>query len=241
MTATELLEYYSDTLPKEYLEQPNAVATIQALAYLGLLPQDGGLVYDLDGNVVTDVDGSPVTVYNIDDRPILPLAIIPAFDINTAVGEQLRFIAEGTGAKSSGYNLSGQFVELSDDEFRLLLKAVSARNYMRATTQAITSFIFQFFPDILRVKDNLSMHMSYLYLVPLGSLPWVELFITQGFLPRPLGVASVLIYGFPTDSVFFGLRTYLTGPPSWIRPACTYSAPVASTRPVLLYSDILEV
>src|SRR5579872_1029374 len=100
MNTTQLTEYYTNTLPKEYVTQPNAYATIGLLAYVALMPQDGGVVTDpSDGSVVTDPStGAPVTVLDPNASPILPLAIIPAFDITTAVGQQLNFIAEGIGA-----------------------------------------------------------------------------------------------------------------------------------------------
>lgn len=240
MNVTQLTEYYSNLLPLEYKTQPKAAATIQALAYMGLLPQDGGVVYDLDGDVVTDVDGAPVTVFDPDNFEILPLAITSAFDIQTAEGQQLQYIAEAIGAKSLGYNLSGQLIQLTDDEYRLLLQAASARNYLRATLKEIDYFINFWFPGILRVKDELGMHMSFVYLAELGALPWVELFITQGFLPRPLTVAMVVVNPFPATTLF-GFRTYLAGPAPWVAPVCTYTDPVTTTDPVLTYSDFLEV
>lgn len=237
MNATELTEYYGNTLIKEYVTQPNAYSTIQLLAYIGLMPQDGGIVYDVDGSVVTDL-GNPVTVLDPNSAPILPLAIIPAFDIATAVGQQLEFIAEGIGAVNSGLNLLGQFVILDDTNYRLLLQAAQARNFLVSTTAAIQAFVARFFSGILRVKDELNMRMSYQLLVPAGSVPWVDLFISQGFLPRPLGVEMSL----STDPIsFFGCISYSDPTPeSWVRPACTYSVPVTSASPVLLYSDGLQ-
>ncbi len=86
----------------------------------------------------------------------------------------------------------------------------------------------RFFSSILRVKDELGMRMSYQLLIPAGSLPWVDLFITEGFLPRPLGVELSLT---TTTVMFFGVRTYTEPPESWVKPACTYTAPVASATP----------
>lgn len=213
MTNQELIDYYANLLPKQYVTQPNAFATIELLAELGLMPQNIGVDINAD--------------------PILPLAIIPAFNIQTAVGQQLEFMAESIGGSRYGTNLSGQAVTLNDSDYRLLLQAVQARNYLRATTAEIDSFISRFFSGILRVRDEQEMRMSYTYLATLGTQNWAELFITQKFLPRPLGVEMDFVIG----ANFFGCRTYLNGPPSWVRPACTYSAPVSSPTPILLYSD----
>lgn len=199
MTATELLKYYSNLLPNQYLTQANAVATVQALAYLGLMPQDGGLVYDpIDGSVVTDpITGEPVTVLDPDARPILPLAILPAFDINTAVGQQLKFLAQASGVTNTGFDLFGNNVTLDNDQFRILVRMAVARNYIRATLPEILHFVLTYFPGILTVMDDLFMNMTYYYSAPIGSNLPAEMFINQGLLPRPLGVnADVVVFGY---------------------------------------------
>ncbi len=229
---TEFQNYYSALLPLQF-QKPNAIATIETEVYPVLMPQDGGLVTDNEGDIVTDSEGYPVTVLDPDAAPILPLALLPAFNLATAVGQQLQFIAEGIGAKNYGYNLSGQYVTLPDSQYRLLLAAVQGKNYLVATTAAIQSYVAQYFSGILRVKDELDMRMSYQVLV--SSIPnWVALFISQGFLPRPLGVALSLT----TTVSFFGCITYSNPTPAaWVKSACTYSAPVTSSFPILLYSD----
>jgi len=232
MTTDEILEYYANLLPAEYRSQPNAYATIQTLAALGLFPQGG--------NVVTDPQTGDPLFNNgqlVIDSPygeLLPLALQKAFDIQTAVGQQLDYLAKPIGAKRSGYTLSGQWVTLGDSDFRLLLQAAGAKNFLRATTKAITTFVSQFFQGLLRVTDNLGMHMTFTYLSSLGSHIWIELFISQGFLPSPLGVsAGEVIIG----TNFFGFRTSTTPPPSWVRPFCLSMAPVHSSTPLLLSTD----
>lgn len=240
MTNTELFDYYANTLPAQYREQPNAYATIALLAYLALLPQDGGPIYDLDGNIIIDIDLTPVTSLDPNARPILPLAITEAFDIDTAVGQQLDFIAEAIGAKRSGYNLLGQWVTLDEDDYRILLKAVSSRNYLVATTPNIVKFITSFFSGILTVKDDKNMHMTFLYLATLGTVPWAELFITQGFLPRPLAVGISIANINPYPGVlFYGFRTALSPAPSYVSPVSTISDPL--TGHVLTASDFIPV
>lgn len=202
MTNQELISYYANLLPSQYVTQPNAYQTIQDLAYIALMPQDGGIVYDMSGNVVTDpFTRTVVTALDIDDAPILPLAIAPAFDIQTAVGQQLQFLAEAVGITNAGFNLLGNWVVLTDAQFRQLLQAGSGRNYLRATLPAIIQFIKTYFSTSLQVTDDLYMHMTYYYSEVLGSDPVTELFITQGLLPRPLGVGMNVI-GFGYD--YFG-------------------------------------
>jgi hypothetical protein len=237
MTVQQYIDYYANLLPAEYRSLPNAFATIETLAALGLLTMGGDVVVDpASGDPVFDMGELVV------DGPytgILPLALAQAFNIQTAVGQQLQFLGETIGAVNSGLNLSGQFVTLSDSDYRLLLQAVSARNFLRATNAAIDTFLQKFFPGIITVQDMGFMHMSVQYKASLGSKLWAELFITQGFLPRPLGVAAsaVVIASGP----FFGLRRYLSGPQATVRPICTYTAPVASPAPLLKYTSALAV
>lgn len=215
-TTQEQINYYGALLIKQYSTQPKAVATIQALATMGLLTQA-----------------------SLSD-PILPLAVQNAFNLLTAIGEQLQFIGEAVGVKNTGYNLSGQFVTLSDADYGLLLQAASARNFLRATTPAIVSFITTFFSGIMTVRDDLRMHMTFFYAAQKGTKNWVELFITQGFLPRPLGVGYSLIYTFPyVGKNFFGVRTTISPAPSYVSQVSTVTVPL--TGIVLTTSDLIPV
>lgn len=212
MTTYDLLSYYDQLLPAQYRSQPKAVATIDTLAALALMPQGGNVVVDNEGDPTFDSHGNVIT-----DSPfgeILPLAVSEAFDIKTAEGQQLQFIGESIGAKNQGYNLSGQYVVLSDSDYRLLLQAAGAKNFLRATLPQIVKFMVQFFTGIMTVTDLRFMHMSFTYLQPLGSLPWAELFITQGFLPIPLGVGYSLIKPTVPTGPFFGFTSTVEPAPS---------------------------
>lgn len=234
-TTQEQINYYANLLPKEFITQPNAYATIQTLASMALMPQGNNYLTDQTGKALTDLAGDVFTDAPFVE-PILPLAIIPAFDIKTAVGAQLKILAQAVGVKNFGYNLLGQYINLPDDQFRLLIQAASARNYLRGTTDQIQSFIFNFFSGILQVVDDQHMHMTFFYLVQKGSLPWVDLFITQGFLPRPLGVGMSFIYKYPYPATkFFGVRTTIAPAPSYVSQISTVTVPL--TGRVLTTSD----
>ena len=237
-TTSQYGTYYADLLPAQYRTMPKARATIKTLADLAIMPQGGNYLLDQNYNPLTDSNGNYLTDQSLE--PIMPLALANAFDVTTATGQQLQFLAQLVGCVNNGYNLSGQFVTLTDAQFSLLIQAKGAYNRLRGTTQAIQNFIAQYFSGILRVSDDLNMKMTYTFLIPLNSLPWVELFITQGFLPRPLGVRmGTIIY---PSGVYFGFCTYWAPAPSWVAPMCTYSSPVtAPTNPILLYSESIEV
>lgn len=200
-TTAEYLAYYSSLLPSQYGQQPNAVATIQLLAALALMPQGGNVLTDNEGNILFDNEGNVIT--DSDYGELMGLALGEAFNINNAVGQQLQFLGLLVGVEDSGYNLSGQYVTLSDDDYRKLILAVAGWNQLRGTNQAVDVFINQYFNGILTYTDQLNMGMSFTYLPVLGSVLWAELFITGKFLPRPLGVQANIVYTFPVTGPFF--------------------------------------
>ena len=229
--------YYADQLPAQYRTFPNARATIKALADLAIMPQAGNYLTDQNFVPLTDENGNYLT----DQSPgeIMPLALLNAFDVTTAVGQQLQYLAQLVGCSNSGYNLSGQFVKLSDNQFRILIIAKGAYNRLRGTTPAIQNFISTYFSGILRVSDDLNMQMTYTYLVSLGSLPWSELFITQGFLPRPLGVnMGPLVLGGNFYAFVTSINTIAS---AWQKPFCTSTAVVSATNPILTSQLVIEV
>jgi len=238
-TTQEQIDYYANLLPKEYVTLPNAYATIQALAEMALMPQGGNYLTDRNGNALTDVPGN-LFIDGPFIEPILPLALSEAFELPNAEGVQLEILAQAVGVQRSGFNLLGQYITLSDAQFRLLIQAASARNFLRATTQAIQAFIFQFFSGILQVVDDQRMHMTFFYLIQKGSLPWVDLFITGGLLPRPLGVGISIVYLYPYPSTnFFGVRTTIAPAPSYVSQISTVTVPL--TGRVLTTSDGITI
>ena len=201
MTTQDYISYYQGLLPMEY-QLPNAQGTIATLAELALMPQGHNVVVDGEGNIVFSGDD---VVYDSPYGEIMPLAIPQAFVLATAVGQQLQFLGRIGGAQNYGLALSGQFVTLTDDEYRLLIYAVAARNQLRATNGKIDVFLNQYFSGILEVTDQLGMAMSFNFIPQIGTVLWAELFITQGYLPRPLGVQANINYTYPVTGPFFAL------------------------------------
>ena len=231
---TEFQTYYADLLIAQYKTKPLARATIKVLADLATMPQGGNFLTDQNGNALTDVNGTYLTD-NPNGAPIMPLALANAFDVTTATGQQLQWIAQLVGCVNSGYNLSGQFVTLTDTQFGLLIQAKGALNRLRGTNAQIQNFIFKYFAGVLRVSNDLNMNMTYTFLVPLNSLQWVELFISQGFLPVPLGVnMGPVIRGGDYFAYVTSLNTVAN---AWQKPFCTSTAVVSSSNPILTSTD----
>ncbi len=238
MTPSETIDYYAKLLIKQYVGKPKAFADIQASVEPILMPTGGALVIDLDGNPVVDLAGNLVTVDGLDDGSLLPFLVRDAFDPATAVGVQLRTLAKYSGVGPSGTDLSGLFLTLDEESFRALIQAVMVKNRMRATLSQIDDLVDRFFSGVLQVFDHTGMRNSWFYLAEKGTNPMAELFITGGFLPRPLGVGQgKIIYQFPFKN-FFGCRTYAMAAPDWVSPLNIYSD-YRTDRPWLKYSNTI--
>lgn len=194
MTTQELIDYYSGLLIRQYLGLPKATQNIEAIVGPLLVPQGHDILTDNEGNAITDNEGN--VLFDNAIEPIIPLAIAQAFDIDTAIGNQLLIIGKYVGVNNVGQDFSG-FVNLTDDQLRQLIKIVAVRNILKGSTLAINNFIFEFFSGTLEVFDDLSMHMTYYYSQPNGGNIVAEVFIKLGILPKPLGVGMTLInFGF---------------------------------------------
>lgn len=185
------------------------------------------------------ISGTPVSVSVAETDVTLPLAVENAFNLNTAVGAQLIILGKYAGVGNTGFNFSGP-VTLGDTDFRNLIKAVIARNYLGSDLGSIQTFIATYFPNVLRVFDHYTMRMSYLYEVAIGSNNVAEFFIKLGLLPRPMGVQlAMLTYAFPTNN-FFGMRTYYAAAPSFVAPFNSYTSYLTG-RPWLSYVNGIKI
>jgi hypothetical protein len=237
MTTQEIIDYYAGLLIRQYLGLTKATLNIEALVGPLLVPQGHDILTDNDGEPLKDNDGD--LLFTNTTEPIIPLAIAQAFDINTAIGNQLLLIGKYVGVSNQGQDFSG-FITLNDDQYRQIMKIVAVRNILKGTTFAINNFIFEFFSDVLQVIDDLAMHMTYFYSAEIGQNIVAEFFIKAGLLPKPLAVGRSIVYTFPyTGQKFYGFRRALTPPPSYISPVSTTSNLL--TGHVLTTQDFINV
>lgn len=137
----------------------------------------------------------------------LPLAVMSAYDIDTAVGVQLDVIGKYVGVTRTGFGFSTT-ITLDDDNFRILIRIAIIQNSFGSSLSDIQELLFQFFPDEILVFDYANMHMSYLISSTLGDQDLIQLFVNEGHLPKPMGVQlGATIYA-PDIKSFFGCRTY---------------------------------
>lgn len=155
--------------------------------------------------------GVSITPVILETDVTLPLAVQNAFNLigsNPAQGVQLDVIGKYAGVTRSGYNSLGEPITLNDSDFLTLIQFAILKNSAGSSLSTIQDLLFKFFPDEILVFDYRNMRMSYLISSSIGSQNLVELLVSEGLLPKPMGVQlSVTVY-YPTITNFFGFRTY---------------------------------
>ncbi len=135
----------------------------------------------------------------------LPVAVQNAFEIGTAVGDQLDVIGKYVGVSRSGSSLTGEPITLDDDDYTTLIKMVIIKNNSGSSLATIQSLLSSNFPGEIFISDNQDMGLNYLIKESLGTSDLLELLVTGGYLPRPMGVAVSVVIVPDIDFPFFGL------------------------------------
>ena len=184
-------------------------------------------------NVLISVTATDIT---------LPLALQNAFNLigpSPAIGAQLDILGKYAGITRSGYDFNGNAITLDDADFLSLIQMAIIRNNAGSSLATIQALLNQFFPGEILVFDYANMSMSYLVSSSLGSQNLVQLFVTEGLLPKPMGVQiSTVIYA-PIITTFFGFRTYSL-PAHNSTPFNTYSS-YQTNRPWLSYKNAVII
>lgn len=132
----------------------------------------------------------------------LPTAIENAFSIEDAIGKQLDILGKYVDIPRR-VPVFGGYTDLSDDDYRQLIKMKIFQNNSTSALSDIQNLISIFFPEALRVFDYQNMHMSYYFDAEFGSQLLAEAFVRLGLLPKPMGVQlAPLIYIAGIDNVF---------------------------------------
>lgn len=181
--ASDLVDYYVNTLILQYAGKPKAAATIGAVVYPVIMPTASGTLLPNDVQGGFNVTGSSI-----------------------AVGAQLDVIGLYAGVVRTG-TVNGVQITLSDADFTTLIQIAIIKNYGGSSLAFITDLIYQFFGTGIAVYDHKTMRMSYLISSAVGSQDLVQLMVTEGLLPVPMAVAVAVVYA-PVINMFFGFRTY---------------------------------
>lgn len=141
----------------------------------------------------------------------LPLQVQSGFNLiapDTAIGVQLNTLGKYAGVTRSGQGFSGQ-ITLGDADFLSLIRIAIIKNSSGSSLAEIQNLIYAYFANQILVFDYQNMQMSFLVSTSVGSTDLLQLFVTEGLLPKPMAVqVGVVIYA-PIITEFFGFRTYL--------------------------------
>lgn len=176
------------------------------ITFVGVTPP--AYLFELGDNTLSDGTDTVVPLITETDET-LPLAVQDGFNLigaDTAVGAQLDILGKYVGVTRYGNGFDAT-ITLDDADFLSLIRMAIIKNISGSSLATIQAFLFQFFPDEVFVFDYKDMRMSFLIDADVGSLNLIQLFITEGLLPVPMGVSYAVIYA-PVIDHFFGFRTY---------------------------------
>ncbi len=138
---------------------------------------------------------------------LLPQAVENAFNIDTAIGDQLDILGIYIGADRRVLTFSGA-VDLDDNDYRTLLKIKISLNNLGSSLYDIMNFIAVSANNILYVFDHKNMQMSFYINSNFASLNLAQALIRQKLLPKPMGVSYSAIIYLPNLNDIFGFQEY---------------------------------
>lgn len=143
----------------------------------------------------------------------LPVAVMNAYTMDTAVGVQLDVIGKYVGASRSGFGTNGP-ITLNDSDFLLLIKLAIVRNAAGSSLFAIEQMLAVYFGSLILISDTADMQINYSIVSTFGSSDLQNMIIYGGFLPKPMGVAIGVVIIPPGVNNFFTFCTYTSDAPT---------------------------
>jgi hypothetical protein len=138
----------------------------------------------------------------------LPAQVRDAFVIGNAIGVQLDILGKYAGVTRRGKRMDGSAIVLNDVDFTSLIKLAIIRNNSGSSLYDIQRLLATYFLGEIYVFDHLTMQLSYEINAAAISSDLAEMFITEGLLPKPMGVQLASVVYVPDISKIFGFRTY---------------------------------
>lgn len=133
----------------------------------------------------------------------LILSVINGFSLESAVGKQLDILGKYIGV-DRWYNNNGQYAQLTDEQYRFLLKFKAIANNSDMSYLTINTSLYNFFGTRVRISTNGNMQMTYF--VPKDATEIIVAAIQKEVLPRPMGVEVNYVIEYSYN--FFGFCTY---------------------------------
>jgi hypothetical protein len=218
MTNEELILYYANRLILQYRNQEKAPEHIKALLKIVVLLEllvdieNGFSIYNSEG-FQQDIVGKYLGV----DRIIKATAFTRDYWGYCEYGDTSPFdffpyckygqIAPDVQIRS--YKESQQSLyELTDEEFRFVMKMKIIQNNSNHSAYEIDRFIYRYFPSEAIFSDFIDRgNMSIAYIFNESSERMVTILVSENLLPKPAGVAVTVSF-VPDINHLFGYATY---------------------------------
>lgn len=190
-------------------------AAFSALLGVGQVTVSGSLA-DQTLAIVFDISQSPglfSTTSSLLDGSSAPITIV--LTTNQAVGVQLDILGKYVGVVRTGFGPTGP-ISLSDSDFLKLIQMAIISNFSGSSLSDIVGFLNQYFPGQIHVIDEANtapMQMTYVIGSVYFSSGLLDLFISEGLLPRPMGVGIAVIAP-PNPDLLFGYCDYSSATPT---------------------------
>lgn len=208
----EIVKNYQDLLIVQYLDKPKARATIEL--FTKKLLADGIFWEVMDAfdlkkatGIQLDMIGKYVGVDRYFKGVIMPEDAFVFNDYSLQDPEGLGFGDYDGTAEGGDFILYSQFAsksqQLSDEDYRLLIKMKIARNNTNHSLYEIATDLYKFFGQQIRFTDNFNMSINYFIGDTIEEI--TEIAKDKDCLPRPVGVALNLIID---DESYFIMGDY---------------------------------
>lgn len=134
----------------------------------------------------------------------LIMEVRDAFELDTATGKSLDILAKYLGVDRQYRNGNGEAQNLTDEEFRMLIKFKALSNTSNASHYDVDNALYNFFGTRVRATSSGNMEMTIF--VPSDAENVITAAIQQRAMPTPLGVEANRIV--VQDKRFFGFVDY---------------------------------
>lgn len=215
---TDTIEYYEDLLLTQYVDKPKARATIGVLVETALcdfLPLEMNNAFDIDTAVGDQLDilgeyiGFNRRVVNEITRNWYALVDYTTYNPATEYAGFTDYTDLDTNSDTQWYryvNIANSFSDLTDDEYRYILKFKLILNGLGSSLYDIQNILFEFFGYEVTCYDLKNMTISYTVLKSRSY--FVLLVVSQGLLPKPMGVGLAGVFEVEDPEKLYGFQDY---------------------------------
>jgi hypothetical protein len=218
MTNEEMLIYYANLLILQYKTKEKAPQHIKALIKILMILE---LLVDIENGFSIDdsigVQQDTVAKYLDVDRTITGTSFIRDYWGYCEYGDTSPFdfnnyIVYGAivpDVQIRTYEESSQSLfELTDEEFRFVMRMRIIQNNSNHSAYEIDQFIYKYFPNQAIFSDFIDRgNMSIAYIFNESSERMVTILVSENLLPKPAGVAVTVSFA-PDINHLFGYATY---------------------------------